>query len=290
MKKYDLTIIIVTFNSANHIVKCIDSIVKNEVNNLIFKIIIVDNNSQDETIEKIKKIQNSTKQVSLIINNKNVGFAQAVNQGINKSFDSKYVLLLNPDTIVYKNAITRLIECSKKNNAGICGGSTFSKQGDENGSYFRFPNIFVGIFDFTNFRKLCSKDKWHKYFYYLDSINTRPKEFPVDVVTGGFMLVKKSTIDIIGQLDEKFFMYLEDVDYCLRARKAGINIYHSTTSKITHIGGASSSNKDKIRHSSWLKSRKLYFLKHFGVIDNILIQLTFLIDDLFILLKLAIKS
>jgi len=143
----------------------------------------------------------------------------------------------------------------------------------------------VGIFDFSNLRKLCKGDKWHKYFYYLNSNGNKRITFPVDVVTGGFMLISRETIKRIGLFDYSFFMYLEDVDYCLRAKKTGIQIFHTNRSRILHIGGASSNNKDRIRHSSWLKSRKVYYFKHFNLFANLIIQPIFFIDDIFILIK-----
>lgn len=290
MTNFTINIVIVTYNSEKHIEKCIDSIAKNDVNPIKHHIIIVDNNSNDNTVKEVKKLQKKYDTISLIENKKNTGFAKAVNQGIRKSIDRDYILLLNPDTILEKNSLLNLVECSENNNAGISGGSTQDKMGNENGSYFRFPNLMVGIFDFTNFRKLTITDKWHKYFYYLDSKKPKSDEFPVDVVTGGYMLIKNSTIDRIGYLDEEYFMYLEDVDYCLRAKNADIKTFHTNSSKILHIGGASSDNKDKIRHSSWLKSRKIFFAKHFGLLENIIIQPLFLIDDIFILSKIALQK
>lgn len=286
---YDLTIIIVTFNSEKHIEKCVDSITKGELDNHSYRIIIVDNFSKDNTVKIVKKLQKRSKYISLIENRNNVGFSRAVNQGIKVSRKSKYILLLNPDTILEKNSQINLIKCLEKNKAGICGGTTVNTKREINGSYFRYPNLMVGIFDFTNIRKLCKNDKWHKYFYYLDINSSNKDSFPVDVVTGGFMLIKSSTVKKIGLLDEKFFMYLEDVDYCLRANKAGIKIFHTNSSKIIHIGGASSNNKDKVRHCSWLKSRKIFFLKHFSVLENIIIQPIFLLDDLLILANKVLK-
>lgn len=290
MKKYNLSIIIVTFNSERHIVKCINSINENRIKDTAINIIVIDNFSGDSTPKILRKLQKETKTILTIQNNKNVGFAKAVNQGIRKSKPSDYYLLLNPDTVLKNDSLEKLIKCSVNNKAGICGGSTEDKDGNENGCYFRFPSLLIGIFDFTNFRKLVKSDKWHKYFYYLDSKKPKQNEFSVDVVTGGYMLINIGTIEKIGYLDEDFFMYLEDVDYCLRAKKAGIKICHTNNSKIFHIGGASSNNKDRVRHSSWLWSRKVFFAKHFSLLKNLLIQPIFLLDDIFIMTKLALKK
>jgi GT2 family glycosyltransferase len=288
MTNSNLSIIIVTFNSEKYIHKCIRSIKESELEDLKTNIVIIDNSSNDKTVDIVKKYIKLNSNISLIKNINNVGFARAVNQGIKENFQSEYFLLLNPDTILEKKSIFNLIKCAKVNQSGICGGETIDTYGNISGSCFRFPNLMVGIFDFTNFRKLTKNDYWHKYFYYLDAKPIKKDCFSVDVVTGGYMLIKKNTIEKIGLLDESFFMYLEDVDYCLRAKNVGIKIYHSMESKILHVGGASSNNKDKVRHSSWLRSRKLYFIKHFGLLENAIIQPIFLIDDFFIMTKLKL--
>lgn len=290
MKKYNLTIIIVTFNSEKNIDKCINSITNSEKKEINNTIIIIDNHSKDKTVYKIKKIQKKNEKIYLIENKKNVGFARAVNQGISRDNGGEYVLLLNPDTVLEKKSLISLIKCAEENQSGICGGTTIDTHGNISGSYFRFPNLMVGLFDFTNLRKFNKKDKWHKYFYYQDTKHTNSTAYPVDVVTGGFMLINKSTIKKIGLLDESFFMYLEDVDYCIRAKKEGVKIFHTDKSKIMHIGGASSDNKDRVRHSSWLKSRKIYYAKHFGIFENIIIQPIFLLDDLLILTIKTLKN
>lgn len=147
----------------------------------------------------------------------------------------------------------------------------------------------VGIYDFTNIRKLDRSDKWHKYFYYLDYDSNKSQSFPVDVVTGGYMLISSEALKKTGYFDEVFFMYLEDVDYCLRARKTGIKIFHCNDSKIIHFSGRSSTNKDRIRHSSWILSRKKYYIKHFNFLENLIIQPIFLLDDLIILTNKYLK-
>lgn len=288
MKNHNLSIIIVTFNSERHIYSCINSIIISELNNTKLKIIIIDNNSTDKTVNVINKIKHKRKEIFLIENHKNIGFAKAVNQGLKIYSNDQYYLLLNPDTILRKESIILLLECARRNNADICGGTTINTNKEISGSYFRFPNLSVGVFDFTNFRKISLNDKWHKYFYYQD-MKSKNNEFLVDVVTGGFMLISNKTIRTIGYLDESFFMYLEDVDYCLRAKHKGLKVFHSNNSVITHIGGASSNNSDKIRHKSWLFSRKIFYIKHFGLLANLLIQIIFLIDDMVIITLKILK-
>lgn len=286
MPKILLSIIIVTFNSEKYIEKCISSIFKSAVEkNILINVIIVDNGSGVLGIKKNREIKSKYTSVSIIENKLNKGFAKAVNIGIKRARVADLYLILNPDTIIQKRSISELIKCFDITKAGIVGGSTYNFNGEESGSYFRFPNLMVGLFDFTNLRRLLINDYWHKYFYYLDTDYSKKEYFPVDIVTGGFMMISKKAINTIGSFDERFFMYLEDVDYCLRANFLNIKIYHCNKSKISHYGGGSSPNKDRIRYTSWLWSRKLYFFKHFGFLSNFIIQPIFLIDDLLILTK-----
>lgn len=290
MRKNTITIIIVTFNSEKYIEDCLNSVLRSTSSSFQIKIIVIDNNSNDTTVSKVKKLKEIDSRIFIIENSKNLGFARAINQVLSSENKTDYYLLLNPDTVSKKETIKNLIQCAEKNGAGIIGGSTYDNNGVQNGSYFRIPNIFVGIFDFTNFRKLFKNEYWHNYFYYIDLVQTNSSCFPVDVVTGGFMLLSIEAVRKIGLLDERFFMYLEDVDYCLRAKKAGIKVFHTNNAKVIHFAGRSSANRDRIRHSSWLWSRKLYYFKNANILENIIIQPIFIIDDLFILMKLFLKK
>ncbi len=287
-KKESLLIIIVTFNSESQIDICLESIFKSKTAGTDYKVVVVDNNSEDSTVKKIKsKYQKNIKDetISIIQNRQNIGFSKAVNLCLkNKKFD--YYLLLNPDMYVLEDTIVDAITLCKDTGSSIVGVSTSNENGSKSGSYFRFPNLCVGIFDFTNLRKLSRSDYWHKYFYYED-LDTFPTH--VDVVTGGFMLIKRSVVERIGGMDESFFMYLEDVDYCLRATIAGFKL--SVVEKsIVHIGGASSSNREKTNHKSWIRSRKIYYFKHHSLLSNIIIQPLFLIDDIIIAIMHLFKS
>jgi hypothetical protein len=290
MTKIHVAVIIVTFNSAKYISKCIRSLIPSKSEGVDLKIVIVDNNSSDGTREIIDSLKTKQCKIVFVKNKTNLGFAKAINIGIKTASRQDYYLLLNPDTELNKTSIINLIKCAKKYSAGIVGGTTYGKNGKRNGSYFRFPTLYVGIFDFTNIRKLDPSDRWHNYFYYLDTKNRESETKEVNVVTGGYMLISSETIAKIGLLDEKYFMYLEDVDYCLRANKEGLKIVHCADSRIIHYSGGSSRNKDRIRHSSWMLSRKYYYLKHFSILGNLIIQPIFLLDDFLILANKYLKQ
>lgn len=277
-----LLVIIVTFNSESQIISCLDRISKSKVRQINeIKIVVVDNLSTDGTVSLVRtRYTDLIKDNRLIIveNNENLGFAKAVNLCI-KKYRHDYYLLLNPDIFVESDTVDLVVAHSKRTNSDIVGLSTKNQKGEKTGSYFRFPNLWVGIFDFTNARKLLRGDFWHNYFYYKD---LRSQPVVVDVVTGGFMLIKRTVIDSIGMFSESFFMYLEDVDFCLRSGRAGFKTSVANAT-LTHIGGASSRNKDKINHRAWITSRKKYFLKNHSFFENLLIQPLFLVDDIIII-------
>jgi len=277
-----ISVIVVTYNSSKYIEKCLKSIIEYWPSNYQRKIILIDNNSSDRTLEKVRQFRKGS--VSVYCRKKNYGFAKSVNLGLKTSQESKYFLLVNPDTEVKKGSIGNMVSEIDKHNAGICGGMTVGFDGEKLGDHFRKIDINIGLFDFSNLRRLAQDDRWHKYFYY-DEGKTGNATIEVDGVTGGYMMIEAKTIKEIGYLDENFYMYLEDMDYCLRARKSGLKIIYTPKSIIRHYGGGSSENKTRSNSLAWIHSRSYFFYKHFGLFTNLIIQPVFLLDSLFILLK-----
>jgi GT2 family glycosyltransferase len=284
MSRENLSVIIVTYNSSKYIKKCLNSIFKSD-DTLKKEIIIVDNNSQDNTV----KILNSfRKKIKLIKESNNVGFSKAINSGIATS-KYPYILLINPDTILSDSSISKLIKEKEKHGVEICGGKMIKNDGSIHGTYVRKPNLLIGVFDFSNLRKIFPNNKWHKYFYYQDMGNIM-ESFRVDAVSGGFMLIEKKIIKSIGPFDEHFFMYLEDIDFCIRAKEHGYSIMYCPSSIIWHEGGGSSNNTDKINYSAWINSRSYYFKKHIKFYENIILQILFTVDRCVIGLIRKIKK
>lgn len=278
----NISVVILSYNSEKWIGRCLSSLTNNE--RKIKEIIVVDNHSSDRTTEEVKKFEN----VRLISNKKNIGFSGGVNVGIKKARGDK-ILILNPDTMVNIGSIKKLGECMIFYGADIAGGKLSKRNNDTHNSFVRAPDILTGLFDFTNLRKIIPFDLFHKYHYYLnDKYPSKSKE--VDAVSGAFMMVNKKVFAKVGLFDERFFMYLEDIDFCLRARQLGYKVIFCPESEIFHEGGASSDNIDKINHTAWSDSRKYYFSKHFTVFVNTIIQPIFILDDLLTVLWRKIKS
>ncbi|MBU1256597.1 glycosyltransferase, partial [Patescibacteria group bacterium] len=151
------------------------------------------------------------------------------------------------------------------------------------------PNIFTYLFDYTNLRKIVPNDYFHKKHYYLDESPPTSKKI-VGAVSGSFMLIERKVINQIGSFDERYFMYLEDVDYCLRAGKAGFKVLLCPKSIIKHVGGYSSKNKEKVNVGAWLESRRRYVFKNENLLINLIIQPIFLIDTVIIRILQQIKK
>lgn len=279
-----LSAIIVTYNSEKEIQHVLSSLIR--FGDLISEIIVIDNNSNDKTPDLIDK-ENS--HVKLFRNTKNIGFAKAVNQGIRLSNESSNILLLNPDTVIYKNTIQNLIACSIKLNAGVVGGKASREDKKTiHGTFVRKPDFLTVAFDYTNLRKLIPKDYFHKRHYYLDKPFPK-KAIEVDAVSGAFMLINREVVNSIGMFDEKFFMYLEDIDFCLRAKKRGYKVIFCPNSTIMHKGGASSKNIDKINHKAWNDSRAYFVKKYFDGFKEDILLLALAVDKMITKLWIKIK-
>lgn len=268
--KKNISVIVLTYNSEKHISRCLKSIKGQLSRN--DKIIVVDNCSKDKTLTVAGKFNG----VQIIKNKKNFGFSRGVNTGI-KHTNSEVVILINPDVVLRRGAIKNMLHCHRTTGAEIVGGKLVKMNGEIHGSYVKSPNLETLLFDYTNLRKIIPGDVFHKDHYYLFDRPPRiPKE--VDAVSGAFMLISKKVLRIVKKFDSKFFMYLEDVDFCVRALKKGFNVVYCSTAIATHVGGASSKNKDKINHEAWYSSRSYYARKHFRHTANLFLQPIFGVD------------
>lgn len=253
----DLSIIVVTYNSRNYIGNCLSSIFK-AVSNLSSEVIIVDNNSQDGTIDYIKRYFQDLK---LIVNKENLGFAFAVNQGI-KASQGSHILLLNPDTVVNPDTISCMLDfIDKKEKCGAIGCLIKNTDGSIQPSFGNFPSIITEFFQNLGLYKLIPKGRVIPY-----NIFTRhkfKKIHRVDWAGGSCLMLKKEAINKVGLLDENFFLYLEEVDWCYRAYKMGFKIFFfPNVFTIHHLRKSAEKNLEKAVISE-TESLIYYFKKHY---------------------------
>jgi GT2 family glycosyltransferase len=199
-------------------------------------VIVVDNASSDGSAALMKK---EFPQVNLIENTENRGFATANNQGIAIT-KGRYVLLLNSDTVVLNDAITRTIAFANAHpRVAVVGCRVLNPDGTLQQTCFMFPSILNMLLSSSYLYKLFPRNRFfgRERMTWWDRRDTRE----VDVVTGCFMLVRREAIEQVGMMDEWFFMYGEETDWCYRFKKAGWKIIYAPVGQIIHLGGASSS-------------------------------------------------
>lgn len=222
-----LSIIIVSFNTKKLTLGCIKSISK-EGSNLTKEVIVVDNGSKDSSPEAVESYSCKLT-LKLIRNRTNLGFAKANNQGI-KQAKGRYVLLLNSDTKVKKGALRKLVEFAEKTpNAGVVGARLLNPDGSVQPSCLRFPTIKNAIAEYW-FGKKGLFDKYAPK-------GKKPRQ--VDAIVGAAFLITPQARKEIGLLDERYFMFYEDIDYCRRVKRATLAVYYLPAAEIIHQHGAS---------------------------------------------------
>jgi len=231
----DVSIIIVSWNTKDRLNDCLNSVYR-QAPKLTYEIIVVDNASGDGSSAMIKK---EFPQVNLIENTENRGFAAANNQGIAIT-KGRYVLLLNSDTLILNNAIAKTVVFADNHpEVAVVGCKVLNPDGTLQRTCFMFPSLLNMLLSSTYLYKLFPRSKFfgREQMTWWDRDDVRE----VDVVTGCFMLVRRRAIEQIGVLDERFFMYGEETDWCYRFKQANWKIVFTSGGQIIHFGGASSS-------------------------------------------------
>ena len=260
-----LSIIIVNWNTIDLLEKCLDSIFFTQ-KNLSFKVIVVDNASTDGSVEMIKK---KFPAVFLIENKKNVGFAKANNQALKFIENRKYVLLLNSDTVLLNKTLQKMMEFMDRNpKAGIAAPALRLPDGKFQIVGASKPSL-ISAFNYFLFLYVLSPKLFKGLFIDQQRLQKIGNPIKIDWVAGTCMLVRKEVIDKAGGLDESYFMYAEDMEWCERIKKIGWDIYYLPYIEIIHHHGASS----KTVSDQWIKSLILYMKRKNGMIKSILFRL-----------------
>ncbi|WP_372009574.1 glycosyltransferase family 2 protein [Paenibacillus chitinolyticus] len=254
----DLSIIIVSFNTRQITLNCLQSIYSSIVG-YTFEVFLVDNSSTDGTTTAV---MNTFPKVRIIKNKTNVGFSRANNQGI-KEADGRYILLLNSDTILKRDTLQIMLDFMQASpEVGASGCKVVLPNGTLDKACKRgFPTPSASFYYAFGIARLFP-DIPRFNGYQLSHLNP-DEEYPVDCLVGAFMLVRRETIDEVGLLDEEFFMYGEDVDWCYRIKQAGWQIYYYPRTEITHYKGASSRRKPFKIIYEFHRAMFLFHRKHY---------------------------
>ncbi len=275
VKRTDLSIIIVSYNTKKLIVGCIESIVKSMVGTKIkYEIIIVDNGSKDGSKEEIERLLRSARndkkldQSLIIINKSNLGFGRANNQGVEKA-NGKTILFLNSDIVVRDRGIEKLYNFFLKQPTNtIIGGKLFNLDGTPQsscGPKYSLLNIFIALF---------LKGDYLKVTRYSPEVIKK-----VDWVMGACIMLNKDLFNQVGRFDEGIFMYMEEIDFQYRAKKIDSQIIFYPDAHFTHIGAASSQGRNQPILNVFRGF--IYFYKKHGTrIENIILRVILVLKSI----------
>lgn len=284
----DLSIIIVSWNVAEYLIPCIESILRSDLalneaggERRGMEIIVVDSASEDDTIATLAA---RYPQVHVYPQTENIGFTRGNNIGL-RAARGRYILLLNPDTEIKGNALPEMIDYLERNPAvGVVGPHTMNSDGTHQSTRRRFPTIATAYFESTWLQPYAPKALLDRY-YVRDAADNAI--VAVDWVQGSAIMFRREVYEEIGGLDEGYVMYSEEMDWCRRARDAGWGVTYLGVAYITHHGGRSSEQVTARKHIHFQESKLRYIRKFHGRYAAQLLRL-FLIANY--VLQIAIET
>ena len=250
-----VSIVILSWNTCGLLENCLSSITTAAAD-LDVEIIVVDNASTDGSQAMVR---DKFPHVHLIANQENVGFARGNNQAM-ALCKGRYMLLLNSDAFAAPGSIQALVRLADvQPKAGIVGAQLLNPDNSFQASHTSFPNLWREFLILSGVGRLLY-GRWYP--------SRGPEEDkgpqPVDYVEGACMLVRAEAFDDVGGLDEGYFMYSEEVDWCYAIREEGWQVWYQPEAKVIHLGGASSQSRRVRREADLYRSRVRFFRKHYG--------------------------
>ena len=266
-------VVIVNYRTAGLVLDCLRSLAAEVAANPGTRVVVTDNASGDDSLDRLRPEIDRLDWCELMPLPRNGGFAYGNNEAIRAGQRGQFgpvpefVWLLNPDTLAHAGAIRELVNFLKMNpEVGIAGGRTLDGDGEVYPSAFRFPSVRGEVESVLRFGP-ATRLLWRRRV----TLPISDEPTPVGWVAGASMMVRRAVFDDVGLMDEKFFMYFEETDFCLRAKKGGWPTWYVPGSVITHLIGQSSGATGKRlaadakpRPRFWFDSRRRYMRKHFG--------------------------
>jgi N-acetylglucosaminyl-diphospho-decaprenol L-rhamnosyltransferase len=252
-------VIIVNWNTGDRLRDCLASLERSRLTQVcIGHVIVIDNASHDGSASAL---QSQTLSLSLIRNRINRGFAVASNQGAAQS-DAEYLLFLNPDTQLFDDTIEKSISfmADEQNCAvGVLGVQLLDGTGAVARSCARFPALSQYVTEALGLKYLSPTHFPGHFYLDWDHLQSRP----IEQVMGAYMLVRRRVFETLCGFDERYFLYFEDVDFCLRAKRSGWATYYLATAQCMHVGGGSSNQVRARRLFYYWQSRLLFAFEYF---------------------------
>jgi hypothetical protein len=252
----DLSIAVVNWNTGDLLAECLESICK-EQGDLDLQIVVVDNGSSDGSVEMLRA---RFPTVELIVNAENVGFARANNQALSRTA-GRYVLLLNSDTQVLPGALEEPVRFMDDHpRAGLASVRLINPDGTFQASYTPFPSLWREFLILSGLGRWLVRAPFPSYGSQVERGAQRISGY----VQGAYMLARRAAVEQVGGLDERVFMYAEDMDWCYRFLQQGWAIWYLPEQAVIHYGGASSQRERRRMESVLYGSRVYFFRKHYG--------------------------
>lgn len=262
-REIDVSVVIVSYNTENLLDACLSSVFKQT--RCAFEVIVIDNASTDESLQIVRS---KYPDVVLVSNDQNVGFAAANNQGFAIAKGCQ-VLMLNPDTAILDSAIDVMCSFLDDNpDVGAVGAQNLKPGGGIQKSCHHFPTLWTKIIEYAQLSRLFPHARWagkaNMSYWCYDEV----KE--VDWLSGSCMMIRGEALRQVGHLDDAFFLYMEEVDWCFRAKKIEWKVVYTPEAKIVHYHGMSSGQLEESQMISkniskhYFASHYYYFRKHYG--------------------------
>ena len=281
-----LLVIIVNYRTANLVINCLQSL-SSEVKSLSgTQVIVVDNASGDDSVTKIEttiKTKKWENWACVVASDHNGGFAYGNNlvirRALNSNYCPSYFFLLNPDTEVRPNALKRLLNFMELHSqVGIAGSSLETGEGVLWPFAFRFHSILSEI---DSGLRLGLVTKFLSNWVVPRKMDNQASQ--VDWVSGASMLIRREVFESVGLMDEQYFLYYEETDFCLQALKAGWSCWYVPQSRVKHISGQSTGLTGKDSNTKrlpkyWFDSRRRYFTKNHGIFYAVLTDAVWIVS------------
>lgn len=255
----NISIVIVNYNVKDFLKNCLESIY-NSNTNLQFEVIVVDNNSHDDSFDELSQLYSD---VNFILLKENLGFSKANNIGFNKA-KGEYILVLNPDTILSNDTLQKVYNFMQDNSeVGATGCKVLNHD-----NTFQLPCRRSFPTPWNSFCKLFGLQSLFPNVKLFSEYNLTYKSvdesYEVDALIGAFIFVRKDVIDKINGFDEEYFMYGEDLDFCFKVKKAGYKVFYFHDTSIIHFKGESTkrSNINEVKH--FYDAMQIFVKKHYS--------------------------
>ncbi|MBW2039663.1 MAG: glycosyltransferase family 2 protein [Deltaproteobacteria bacterium] len=257
-----LSFILVNWNTKGLTLEALRSIF-NTVNGYEFEVVVVDNGSEDGSPEAIREV---FPQAQLILNSENYGFARATNQALAKTA-GRYVFLLNSDARLKEGAVQAMVTFMEDNpDVGIAGGQLVNADGSRQNSIASFPSLATELLNKRLLRTLFPRR-------YPGKERDYPSPIDVDSLVGACIIVRRKAIEEVGGLDEGYFFFMEETDWCFRMRDKGWRVCFVPQAQILHLQGVSAAMVKTEAKIEFYRSRYLFFTKYKGRVRLVFLKM-----------------